>query len=1463
MTESHALKLFHPLVADWFRRTFGAPTDAQEHGWPAIAEGRDTLIAAPTGSGKTFAAFLVCIDRLLREAEAGTPAEGVAVVYVSPLKALSNDIRRNLEAPLEEITAAAQRAGIDADIRAMVRTGDTPAAQRQAMLRNPPRILVTTPESLYLLVTSERGRGILRGVRTVIVDEIHALARDKRGSHLTLTLARLDALCGRRPVRIGLSATQRPIETVASFLVGTERIGVDGVPDCKLVDIGHGRALDLAIEVPPTDLEAVCSGDQWNQVYDRLLELIHGHHSTLIFVNTRRMTERIAHRLTERLGADAIASHHGSLAKELRQSAEARLKAGTLKAIIATGSLEMGIDVGYVDLVCQIGSPRSIATFLQRIGRSGHSLGKTPKGRLFPLTRDELLECMALVRAVRAGELDAIEVPQSPLDILCQQIVAAVSCEEWELESLWRLVRQAWPYRDLKRDDFDAVVRIACEGVSPSARATRHLHHDKQHQRLRPRRSARLAALTAGGAIPETGQFRVVTVDDETYIGQLDEDFAIESSAGDIFSLGTNSWMIVQVREGKVVVRDAQGAPPTIPFWVGEAPGRTKELSRELSRFRQELNDRLPEVPTEADIVVPENLRWLRETCQVDEAAARQALRYAAAQKAAMGLLPTAEKIVFERFFDESGGMQLVIHAPLGARINRAWGLALRKRFCRSFDFELQAAATDDGVLLSLGPQHSFPLESLFRMVHVDNAYHLLEQALLVVPMFGVRWRWNVTRSLAVLRQRGGQRVPFFLQRYRSDDLLASVFPETVGCLENHHGDVVIPDHALVRQTLKDCLQEAMDLEGWLAVLGDIGADAIELLPRETREPSPFSHPLLNTNPYAFLDGAALEERRTRAVTTRHGLSLDDVRDLAKLDPTAIAQVTGEARPSVRDPDELQEHLCDRILLDRLEDESWRPWLEILLDTGRAVRLKRISGREFWSTPERLPWAMAIHPQAEIFPGDRASAAEPLEFGTALIELLRGWMAHDGVVTAEALATRLDLAPELVSAGLEGLEADGTVLRGRFDPESLVDAEPSAVQWCDRRLLSRIHRLTLQGLRRQIQPVAMAEYVRFVLAHQHLVTENPWTGPVALRETIAQLQGGQVAAGLWESHLLPARVPDYQPAWLDQLFAQGDVVWGRLRPPALDGNRGASPLALHRSVPLGLVSREDLPWLLPIDRIASLDHLRSVARRLYEILQRQGALFFRQLVTLSGELPGHVEEGLRELAAWGLVTSDSFMAVRKIVAPREAGGYGTRRRGGGKRLDQTPGRWSIFPGPLPEVPPPIAKENWCRLLLKRWGIVFRELLELEVAAPSWAQLVPVFRTLERRGEVRGGRFVLGVAGEQFGSEESLRALRQIPDRPPDGIYVPLSSADPLAALAQLTTDRPKAPATARGSVLLRDGHCVATRVAGTTTFNRELPNADLADVERLLTRGRRLPGLGSGDAPGGASRPGREVDFRK
>ena len=1397
---------FHPVVATWFRRHFDAPTDAQHAGWRHIASGRDTLISAPTGSGKTLAAFLAGIDVLVRKAEAGTLEDVTEIVYVSPLKALGNDIRRNLEAPLEEIRAIADELGYDlSSIRTAVRSGDTTPSERQSIVRRPPHILITTPESLFLLVTAERGRATLQHAHTVIVDEIHALARDRRGSHFALTMARLDQLIiaagGARPARIGLSATQRPIEEIAAFLVGSDRLDPDGRPDCTIVDLGHQRDIELAVEVPPSELEAVASGEQWGEMYDRIAALIAQHRTTIVFVNTRRLAERVAHQLALRIGEEHVASHHGSLSKDRRLRLEQRLKDGELRALVATASLELGIDIGAIDLVCQVGSPRSITTFLQRVGRSGHALGVRPEGRIFPASRDELVESAALVRAVGAGRLDRIVQPVAPLDVLAQQIVAETACEEWREDDLFALFRRATPYRNLARADFDEVVDMLEHGVGEGAgRARPMLHRDRIHGVLRARRGARQVALQNGGTIPEVGDYRVIAEPDETVVGTVNEDWAIESMAGDIFLLGTTSWRIRRIENGTVRVEDARGAPPNLPFWLGEAPGRTIELSEEVGRLRRDV---------EAGLADREPLQeWLLAECGLERSAAQQIIDYVRATRDGLGIVPTDTDVVFERFFDESGGMQLVVHAPFGARINRAWGLALRKRFCVRFDFELQAAANDDGMILSLGPQHSFPLEETFDYVTARNVEEAVRQSCFYIPLFPTRWRWNTTRALAVPRQRGGKRVQPYLQRMIADDLLAAVFPEQVGCQENLSGPLEMPDHVLLRQTMDDCIHEAMDLDRLIGVLDRVAAGEIRFHARDTTEPSPMAHEIISGKPYTFLDDAPLEERRTRAVSMRRSLP-KAARDLGALDAEAIARVREQAWPEPRDAEEVHDTLLGLIAVDAVEAASWEPWLEELVAAGRAARLTQVGGerdgQRLWFAAEHLAAVRLLYPEARIEPVPVLPAGAGLPCANreeARRLLLRGHSEVRGPATPSALAALLALSPVDARRGLEQLEASGFILRGHFTQGGDADED----EFCDRRLLARIHRQTLDRLRSEIDPVTAQDFMRFLLRWQHLAPGTQLAGRGGVRQAVAQLQGFEAPAASWERELLAARIHDYGPVWLDELCLAGEVAWARLAPPRPAGNglNGAGDedgtgadasstksLRASKVTPIALALRSDLPLLLAAARAdgrgGAEPHAGAGAEILAE-LRARGALFFDELVAGTRRLASDVEAGLRELIAAGLVTSDGFQGLRDLTRRRSGG---RRARGGlrgGLRGGGGPsGRWALVRAPdagaAGEAPggPDVEDlaERVAEVLLQRYGVVFRDVVAAESFHLPWREVLRALRRFEARGTARGGRFVSGFVGEQFALPEALEALRRTRKAPRTGERVRISAADPL------------------------------------------------------------------------------------
>jgi ATP-dependent helicase Lhr and Lhr-like helicase len=1417
------LDAFHPAVARWFRDAFGTPTEPQAQGWPAIRSAKHTLIAAPTGSGKTLAAFLCAIDALVREGldTPGGLADEVHTLYVSPLKALGNDIEANLQRPLAGIAVALRDMGLpEVPIRTAVRTGDTPARDRARMLKRPPHLFVTTPESLYILLTTERGRAMLRTVRTVIVDEVHAVVRDKRGAHLALSLARLDHLIashGRSaPVRVGLSATQNPIDEVARFLVGTGHVAPDGAPDCQVVDVGLRREMDLALELPDSPLEAVMSTEAWQQVYDRLTALIAQHRTTLVFVNTRRWAERVTRDLSERLGADQVAAHHGSLSRETRHDAESRLREGQLAALVATASLELGIDIGDVDLVVQLGSPRSLNAFIQRIGRARHHRGGIPKGRLVPLSRDDLVESVALLEAVRGGTLDRITIPPWPLDILAQQVVAEVASEAeeaWGEEDLYALVRRAYPYRDLPREDFDAVVRMLAAGFRTERRQRPGLlHRDAVNGRLRARRGARLTAITSGGAIPDTADYEVLLEPTGIRVGTVNEDFAIESMTGDVFQLGNTSYRIIKSEPGRLRVADAQGEPPSIPFWVGEAWSRSDALSRAVSDLRARV----------ARSDVPEGL---------PEGAGRQLLEYLGAAQNALGAMPTQRTLVLERFFDEVGNMHLVVHSPYGGRINRAFGLALRKRFCRSFNVELQAAATEDAVVLSLGPIHSFPLEDVWRFLHPDTVRDVLVQALLDAPMFETRWRWNANRALAVPRFRGGKKVPAPLQRMAAADLLALVFPDQVACLENVPGDREIPDHPLVTETLRDCLHEAMDVDGLERLLRAIESGEVACLSRDLTEPSPLAQEILGARPYAFLDDAPLEERRTQAVRSRRWLDPAQAAELGALDPEAIAAVCEEAWPDPRDAEELHDAL---VLHGALPAHApWRDWLHGLASEGRAGELS-VEGARLWIAAERTPPRRALQPEAVgatrlAAPADQASERWTRE--DALREIVRGWMDAVGPTSVAEVARALAMPEGDASAALAALEAEGAVLRGRFRPNA------SGEEWCERRLLARIHSRTLRRLRAEIEPVPAATFMRFLTTWQLADPDARVEGPEGLTAVLERLAGFEAPASAWEADLIAVRMRAYDPVWLDGLCLAGRVAWARRTPARGSNGRVRAPV---RGTPITIAPRATLPvWL---DGVRETDGApvapSEEAALVLTWLDTHGAAFFNDVAVGTGLLKTRVEAALAELVSLGRVTADGYSGLRALLVPssrRRAEGSGRRRGRMAAFGMESAGRWSALPLDSRVAQGDDAHEDIAWTLLRRWGVVFRRLLDREGPLPPWRQLVWTYRRLEARGEIRGGRFVAGFSGEQYALPEAIPALRRARREGGRGHLVSVSAADPLNLLGILLPGR-RLPATAQNRLLLRDGLPVAVREGGDARFLEPVPEAQRWALSKALVR---------------------------
>ncbi|VVM04490.1 DEAD/DEAH box helicase [Methylacidimicrobium tartarophylax] len=1426
---------FHPAVRDWFAKAIGAPTPVQQAAWPLIQSGRPVLLSSPTGSGKTLAAFLGAIDRLVRCGQSGKLADQVSVLYVSPLRALSYDVHRNLLEPLSGIRRELVARGLDApEIRIAVRTGDTPPSERAQMLRRPPHLLVTTPESLYLLLGSAGGRRLLTTVEAVIVDEIHAVASGKRGAHLSLSLERLSGLNPSFFQRIGLSATQRPIGELARFLTG---VPAHDAPSCSIVDLGSRRKRELVIELPPSPLEPVLAAEVWEEIYDRLAELVRSRRTTLVFVNSRRLAERVAHHLTGRLGEESVAAHHGSLSRERRLAAEERLKSGRLSVLVATSSLELGIDVGEIDLVCQLGSPRSIGAFLQRVGRSGHRLGDAiPEGRLFPLSQDDLVECAGLLLAVRKGVLDRLAIPEAPLDVLAQQIVAEVAAGPKEEEALFRMIRRAYPYRRLRREEFLRLVQMLADGYSPRReRSKAFLFRDCAQKRVLPRKGARLAALLNGGSIPDAGDYPVVADPEGITLGTVNEDFAVESLPGDIFALGNTSWRLRKIERGVVRVEDAHGEAPTIPFWLGELPGRSRELSESAGMIRRRVDQWLAEVegrvPGDAEGIVAGKLQRL---VGLSERAARELSSYLAATRSALGVVPHPGHVGIERFFDPCGATQIVIHSPFGSRVNRAWGLALRKRFCRKFNFELQAAATEDAILLSLTHAHSFPLTDILSFLHPESVRSVLIQALLASPMFTVRWRWTTSTALAVPRRRGKGRVPPLLQRMEAEELLGAIFPDAVACLENISGDRECPDHPLVEQTLRDCLSEVMDLSGLEEVLRKLQAGEIVATARDLREPSPAARSILAAHPYSFLDPAPLEERRARALTYSGHLPPAELRQLSFADPIAVRRVQEEAWPDPEDPDQMEDALLLLGFLTLREgregrpkqlrgspqrpERSWEPLLQELVKAGRAIAFRcRPDRNDFlWSSPAWLAHWKALFPQGEIVLGAKTPLPDAacLEREDSLRELLRGRLQGLGPVSAPALGLPLALSGEQLLPALSALEAEGFLFRGRW----LTGEEKE--QWCPRGLLARIHRYGQERLRRSIRPASASDFLRFLFSWQKLSPEERMAGPESLVSILALLEGVSAPPGSWEQELLPARIEGYDPAWLERACLDGRFFWHRLRRSQEEGRTAR----LTSSSPIAILPRGRLPlWMTR--ELSVPGELSHRAEAVLSYLRDHGPSFFPDILEGCGPLRGEAIEGLAELAGSGLARSDGFSGLHLFLPERE-------RR---KEKQAPAGRWSLTPSPL-ALNEEERAEAIGRVLLRRYGLVFRKLLTREEALPPWWRLLAAYRRLEARGEIRGGRFVAGFSGEQFALPEAAASLWKIREQPGTGGWISICGADP-ANLVGIVTPGERLPALAGNRLLYRDGELVAVLLSGKRHFLRPLDSHEEWEAtQRLLRR---------------------------
>jgi len=1428
---------FHPIVSKWFIDTFGEPTEVQKEAWPAIKEGRHALISAPTGSGKTLAAFYSAIDELVKASENGQLPDENRIVYISPLKALSNDIHRNLDVPLKGIQQNFVTEGKHApEIKVAVRTGDTPASARTAMVKKPPHILVTTPESLYLLLTSEGGRKMLSTTKTIIIDEIHAMLGDKRGSHLSLSIERLQSVTSARLQRIGLSATQKPIDMVAKYLVGNNNIK-NGVPDCVIINTGNKRKLDLSIEVPESPLSAVMENEVWAQLYERLVELVKNHTTTLIFVNNRRLAERLAVALGEKLGEEHVTSHHGSMSKEHRHQAEQKLKAGLLKVLVATASMELGIDIGSVSLIIQIASPKSIAAFIQRVGRSNHQVGGIPKGIMFPLTRDELAESVALFDSIRRGELDKIIMPIAPLDILSQQIVAEVGNTDWEINGLFALFKNAYPYRDLTKDTFMEIIKMQSEGFSTRrGRRGSHIHFDAINGIVRGRKGARLMALTNGGSIPDMFEYDVMLDPQNIKVGTIGEDYALESLPGDTITLGTHTWQILGIEGLTMKVKDATGMPPTIPFWLGEGPGRTLELSESVSRLRTKLDelleqDPLPRMKEQKSLDISENLalRWLVDVVGIGDGPAEQLVNYYYAGKVGLGVMPTRDTIVLERFFDDVGDMHLVVHSPYGSRLNRGWGLSLRKKFCQSFNFELQAAANEDAIILSLSSSHSFPLEGVYKYLNSKIIRETLIQAMLDAPMFEVRWRWNATRALAIQRNRNGKRVPPQFQRMNAEDLIAQVFPDQIACFENIDGEREVPDHPLVNQAIHDCLTEAMDIDELEELMGKIERKELRLETRDLREPSPFAQEIINAKPYAFLDDTEFAERRVQAIRNRSWLDPTEANDLSRLDPDAIQRVKEEAWPHADSPDELHDLLSIHGFVSAIEGKknSWEKYFDLLRIQNRATLIPK---QRLWIAAERTPYFNVIFPDGKYEPNIQLPEVfkkEEWTFENALKEVIRGRLEALSIVTSQRLSEEIQIPINKIELALIALEVEGFVFRGRFTPNTEEE------EWCERRLLHRIHKYTIESLRKSIEPASIEDFMRFLFDY-HGLNEKKESAQ-ALEYMLEKLEGYEAPAAAWETDIIPARIQNYDPIWLDVLCLSGKLIWGRFNQPKNNHKKSSGTI---KSSPICLIERKNTDmWRVMSTHYPSDPELSSAAEKIYQVLKDKGASFFADISSEAKLLNNQVENGISELVAHGLVNSDSFIGLRALLTPNYNKPSESNRR---KRQTtfsiEHAGRWAVIPPFTGTDQDKLNFEYLEKLIFiyaKRYGVVFRKILEKESFAPPWRVLIRVLRRLELQGKLRGGRFISGVSGEQFATPEVVKELRKIKNKPKTDQLVVLSATDPVNLLGLiLPTD--KVSILTNNRILFLDGIPIAVLESKQVKFLKEFDKETQWKLQNVL-----------------------------
>jgi len=1360
-----ALDPFSAPVRAWFDASFEVPTPAQARGWPAIADGDHALILAPTGSGKTLAAFLWALDRLMTEPPPPSGAR-CRVLYVSPLRALAVDVEKNLRAPLTGIGLAAERLGVDFHPPTVaIRTGDTPARDRRRIATRPPDILITTPESLYLMLTS-RTREILRSVRWVIVDEIHAVAGTKRGAHLALSLERLEAIAERPPQRIGLSATQRPLEEIARFLGGQTDAGPRPV---TIVDAGRSKPMEVEVVVPVEDmaeLSAVsepprpivpttgasdagpgeaASGSIWPAIYPRLLELIRAHRSTIVFVNARRLAERLATRLNELAGEDLVAAHHGSIAREQRLEIEDRLKRGDLRGIVATSSLELGIDMGAVDLVVQVESPGSVARGLQRIGRAGHRVGEPSRGKVFPKYRGDLLEATVVVRRMLEGAIEETRYPRNPLDVLAQQIVAMCAMDEWTVGDLARLVRRAANFTELSDEVLRAVLDLLA-GRYPSdgfAELRPRIVWDRRTDVLRAREGAGRLAIASGGTIPDRGLFGVFTVDGRR-VGELDEEMVYESRRGEVFMLGATSWRIEDITFDRVVVSPAPGEPGKMPFWIGDKPGRPLELGRALGSITRELASAPHERAVER----------LTGEFGLDRLAAENLVAYLADQREATGAVPDDRTIVVERFRDEIGDFRVCVLSPFGARVHAPWAMAIESALDERYGLDIQVLWSDDGIVIRLPEsEERVPVEDL--LLDPEDAEELVVRRLPATALFTTLFREAAARALLLPRRTPGRRTPLWQQRQRGADLLR---------VASRH-----PTFPILLEATRECLRDVFDLPALAEVLGDVRARRIRVVPVDTERASPFARSLLFRwiAVYMYELDAPLAERRAAALTLdrellRELLGAEDLREL--IDPAALAELELELQSladgrRARNADDLHD------LLRRLGDlgaEEARArsatdpsgWIEDLVREGRAIRV-RVAGEERLAAVEdagRLRDALGT----SLPKGVPSVFAEPVE--RPLDGLVARFARTHGPFRAAEAAARLGVGEGRVLTALHALEEAGRVVRGEFRPGG------AEREWCDVDVLRSLRRRSLAVLRREVEPVEAATLGRFLPEWQGLA--RPRTGPTALADTLEQLQGAAIPASILEADVLPSRVLGYRPSDLDALCASGDLVWMGAGPIGPDDGR------------LVLAFRDRLPVLAPPRPEEAPSG--PVHDALREHLATRGASFWPELLAAAGVADERsVLSALWDLVWAGEVTNDTLAPLRALLSKRPRA-KPTKPRPGALRRAGPPagaGRWSLV-AQLLEPEPSHTETAHARAmqLLERHGVLTREAVLAEGAPGGYAGVYGVLRALEESGRARRGYFVEGLGAAQFALPGAVDRLRELRDA--EGGISALAAADP-------------------------------------------------------------------------------------